>query len=823
MKKALSLMLALFLGVSCFACTSTPPTTPTESYGDLSSAVLWGAPATEKVLQDVHGIYDEIKTDASVNLTVAKNEKEGHQIIITAGDKKLRYTVTLSDLTASDGTVFDKENVKLFHEKYIAVSEDFAGTGVPLGMYADAIVPYENIVEVGENVIEPHCNQGLYFRFDIPSTQKAGVYMGSAKLTIGGKSQDIPISLNVLDITVSEVNHAKSIFNNHGQLVKGEIDTTQRMMDLYNEALIEYRLCPTHILNQNGHTDEDIITWVDMAYEYMQNPLCSTVCVPYKDKSVSGQSSIDGEVLKKYLFAIANKCFETGYNMFDKLACYMSVIDEPGFQGTWARVEVTIPIYRDALKTVSEKIASDASITSPIKAQVAEGIKNLPNVVTNEYDEKYAHLIDTWCPKFNYYDSEYDRANYDEQVLKWWYGCTGPKNPHPAYMIDSTFYGMRVESWMKAEYNVTGNLYWSTCVSAKYDGYNKVYSDIEDYYATADRYPYSYGDGFLWYPGKMYGVDGPVATLRLEAIRDGLEEYELFYELKNNYADVSESVSAISPDSAFTFDKMMRAIATQVYLGTKVTATNQSFATARNALFSLYSMNKGADLCLTDFVDDGYGKNTYTFVASADAVVKQDGAALTPTQTIGAYKQYVASVVSDKEENSLSLTVQKGDKEYSLTQFIGGKVTLTDAESIGANSFSKEGVSVSASVVDEAFGKAVKVDASEAGANTSQSFRLSGSFVSAFAQDVKKVLIHVYYDGEDEVPFVVAAKHKKSMLYMDLVSTKLVKGMNVVEVELTSKNWEKLGAIDYVIFYLGGKKGEPSRTVYLVDTVAYAK
>ena len=61
------------------------------------------------------------------------------------------------------------------------------------------------------------------------------------------------------------------------------------------------------------------------------------------------------------------------------------------------------------------------------------------------------------------------------------------------------------------------------------------------------------------------------------------------------------------------------------------------------------------------------------------------------------------------------------------------------------------------------------------------------------------------------------------MLYMDLVSTKLVKGMNVVEVELTSKNWEKLGAIDYVIFYLGGKKGEPSRTVYLVDTVAYAK
>jgi len=38
------------------------------------------------------------------------------------------------------------------------------------------------------------------------------------------------------------------------------------------------------------------------------------------------------------------------------------------------------------------------------------------------------------------------------------------------------------------------------------------------------RYPD--GDGFLAYPGKPIGVDGPISTIRLEQIRQGLQDYE---------------------------------------------------------------------------------------------------------------------------------------------------------------------------------------------------------------------------------------------------------------------------------------------------------
>ncbi len=38
------------------------------------------------------------------------------------------------------------------------------------------------------------------------------------------------------------------------------------------------------------------------------------------------------------------------------------------------------------------------------------------------------------------------------------------------------------------------------------------------------RYPD--GDGYLAYPGKPVGVNGPVSTIRLEQIRQGLQDYE---------------------------------------------------------------------------------------------------------------------------------------------------------------------------------------------------------------------------------------------------------------------------------------------------------
>ena len=44
------------------------------------------------------------------------------------------------------------------------------------------------------------------------------------------------------------------------------------------------------------------------------------------------------------------------------------------------------------------------------------------------------------------------------------------------------------------------------------------------------RYPN--GDGYILYPGKKYGLDTPIPSVRSEALRDGVEDYEYYAKLE---------------------------------------------------------------------------------------------------------------------------------------------------------------------------------------------------------------------------------------------------------------------------------------------------
>ncbi len=47
----------------------------------------------------------------------------------------------------------------------------------------------------------------------------------------------------------------------------------------------------------------------------------------------------------------------------------------------------------------------------------------------------------------------------------------------------------------------------------------------------------------LFYPGTDAGIDGPVASVRLKNLRDGMEDYEYFVLLKNRGAeDIIEKI-----------------------------------------------------------------------------------------------------------------------------------------------------------------------------------------------------------------------------------------------------------------------------------------
>lgn len=504
--------------------------------------------------------------EPSIELDVAKGEYEAYQIIISANED-IYYDFYVDKLVNENNTVFSTKQVDVFHEKYINVETDYNGEAVP-GMYPDAIVPLKNIKECGENVVNAGENQGIYVRFHIPKDQEPGVYTGTFVVEISGGYREVPVTLRVHDVTVPEENNMKSIYMvNYGSWM-GEQDGSQDMLSKYTEFLYEYRLSSANIMLDNAGTDEDVKYYTDLAYEHMQNPKCSFVVIPFLHTGYS----VTKEFSQKYLYEFARKSFATGYNMFEKTGTYIGTIDEPDSFGVADDiVQRTSEDWTALCEEVAAVLEADQTITSPIKAQVVEGIRNCRNVVTTADVERYNPLgVTTFCAKFSDYDTAEERSVFAENSSDlWWYGCIDPKEPYPSFEIDQqSLTNIHLMGWMASDYDITGNLFWAA------DFYAKASSEIgmsntplEDYYDTAERFPNTNGDGFLMYPGARYGVDGPVASLRLEAIRDGLEDYELLNVLKKNNQKFSNTSS--------------------LYDGTKATAGVEVLTAARKQLLEL--------------------------------------------------------------------------------------------------------------------------------------------------------------------------------------------------------------------------------------------
>jgi len=140
--------------------------------------------------------------------------------------------------------------------------------------------------------------------------------------------------------------------------------------------------------------------------------------------------------------------------------------------------------------------------------------------------------VDIWCPLFAFFDEESAKAARLRGNEVWVYTALCQKAPpyHPQFatvsgqptlfwQIDFPVLNYRVPLWTIWRYGIKGLHYWST-----------VYWDSPDRDVWTDpafRNRYN-GDGFLFYPGTDAGIEGPVTSIRLKALREGLEDYAYF-------------------------------------------------------------------------------------------------------------------------------------------------------------------------------------------------------------------------------------------------------------------------------------------------------
>jgi hypothetical protein len=177
-------------------------------------------------------------------------------------------------------------------------------------------------------------------------------------------------------------------------------------------------------------------------------------------------------------------------------------------------------------------------------AHVAEGMRllgqncpGLTRLLTEQPEPELHGAIDLWVPVLAAYVPEACHARQAAGDDVWWYVCCGPHAPYPNNFVDHPGINHRIRFWMAEKYRVQGSLYWSTThYGSTPDGqFRNPWNDGMTYRPSGGYW--GNGDGMLLYPACREQsdkpvIDGPVVSIRWELLRDGIEDREYFWTLR---------------------------------------------------------------------------------------------------------------------------------------------------------------------------------------------------------------------------------------------------------------------------------------------------
>ena len=695
MKRIMSVILVLVSILSMTACkNNNNSAAPTEvNYAATTAeADVWCALPSKQILaSEDASTYADFRLD-KISLDAVKNEYETAQIIVSA-KKDLKFTVTVSDLqhTQDSSAFISADNCNIYIQKYVGIVTNYCGNGAPTGQYPDALLPQANAVEYEQNIVLGGKNGGAWLSFFVPKDAKPGSYTGKAYVNLGSEEVSLDIDLKVYDIELPDRTSTKSVFTiNTGMMRTYELDSTTEIYNRYMQFLIDHRLASGIMawdeLAEEGDSSSRI--WAKTAYYWYEKGL-NTIGLGVNN------STVNGEQLKE----LAIISLEKQVNLLDLTVFYDYLIDEPFcVKYTAERIQSSIDDFDKVIENVVAELSQMDSFNTDFGRELIESVKTTPHLITDYYGDEF-RLKDPMvytdgtpfsyegqnvmlCPKFDGYNTQEFRNRYDTGTReKWWYNCNEPRHPYPTYHTDDSPVSAMAVGWMMAEYGVTGNLYWII---------NNSYLDnspVEDPYSYVYTGSGSNGDGTIVYPGKQYGVDGPVGTIRLSAILDGNEDYELIKYIIDAYE--TNGLSA---------DVIIGKLTASIYSGTKMVGDCIEFEEARKILLSVAEACSSDSRLMISSIEetigaDGLKKYSFKIQAADGAEVYVDDYLLNAADGV-----YEYSCGLDETKNYLNLKAVYNSVETKISLYLGGMQKVYNAETFTTEDFT--GTFTTAELVD---------------------------------------------------------------------------------------------------------------------------
>ena len=528
-----------------------------------ASADVWIEQPTTKVLKDFTA---EGKANA-IFVEAARNEYEGVQIVLQAGDSKIeQVTFELTPLTGPSAKVIGPEHARTYLEYFHTIeipspcdafmSQDcggFAEYKRTPGDYPDALIPLvDPYVEEGQGKtlkfdVAPNDLQVVWVDFYVPQGMPAGGYWGHLRIRAKGTLiANLPVTLTVWDFDIPTKRSMATAFGfggghipkYHGGPDGGDAETQDRIARNYEWEVHRHRM--DYTTHNPG---------LDFAFDEEGNlaPIDFGAYDAYIGPRVDGSFYPDGAGISRYNVGM----FRPGHGMmgmtetqYSKAAAavaqhldamgyldhaYLYSLDEPWLLDHWRNGSYE-KIQHDHEWLLKETALWDGHvmITGPWQQQL-DGIGDIWCPVTPMFGDLF------WPP-----DSWPGPKKYSELVAEgdelWFYNCNANFPPQPGYDIDTRVgFEPRVLKWGSWFEGATGFLHWRL----NYWFTSDPWHDLANYAQFGELFSRN-GDGLLLYPGDHNGtaggagspewvaLDGPIISYRMKQIRDGLEDWELF-------------------------------------------------------------------------------------------------------------------------------------------------------------------------------------------------------------------------------------------------------------------------------------------------------
>jgi hypothetical protein len=412
--------------------------------------------------------------------------------------------------------------------------------------------------------IETNKNQPIWVNIKIPPETVSGDYTGSLRFqSADGFRVEIPYTVTVWNFSLPKENHLETAYGFNSGLAtryhNAKTDKDRRIVtEMYLQSFSDHRISPYSPAPFDGIN----IKWLPK-----ENPPCCELDFTRFDAEMN-------RILDKFHFTnFTFKIHGLGAGTFVRqippsiegfgedtpeykamLSDYLGKLQKHLEEKGWLD-KVYIYWFDEPSPKDYEFVANGTAKLEKYAPKLARMITQQPTDKFLETLKKAGTSINIWCPCNPAHPTS--ESGIIEKLIEsgarfWWYVCTVPKSPYCTLFIDHPATELRIWHWQTWQRNIVGTLIWKVNYwhsgTAFPNHFQNPYEDPMSYVSGGDsklkfKLKFGNGDGRFIYPPLSAAVpdlnegkpnfEKPVSSIRWEMIREGVEDYEMLYMLRD--------------------------------------------------------------------------------------------------------------------------------------------------------------------------------------------------------------------------------------------------------------------------------------------------